>query len=236
MVSRKQHLTAALDLRALGRRADAAARDSGARASAACARCCWGAVAFAAVRLVAMLHWLRREFGATCGRTARSGGTSSPTRCRSRSRSASRSIQINYHQYVVASQFDAATFAIYAVGCLQIPLVDLITTSTANVMMVKMAEDGLPSSGAPRWRCGTTRCRASRSSSSRWPSCCCSSSRDVIVTLFTEHVRRQRADLHGLDADDPAGGLRRRRRAAGVRADAVPACDEPGAAGARRRR
>jgi O-antigen/teichoic acid export membrane protein len=50
-------------------------------------------------------------------------------------------IQINYHQYVVASRFDAATFAVYAVGCLQIPLVDLIVTSTVNVLMVKMAED-----------------------------------------------------------------------------------------------
>ncbi len=50
-------------------------------------------------------------------------------------------IQQNYHQYVVASMFDAATFAVYAVGCLQIPLVDMIMTSTVNVMMVKMAEE-----------------------------------------------------------------------------------------------
>src|SRR6266581_4583742 len=50
-------------------------------------------------------------------------------------------IQLNYHSYVVASRFDAATFAIYAVGCLQIPLVDMIMTSTVNVMMVRMAED-----------------------------------------------------------------------------------------------
>jgi O-antigen/teichoic acid export membrane protein len=50
-------------------------------------------------------------------------------------------IQQNYHQYVIASNFDAATFAMYAVGCLQIPLVDMIMTSTVNVMMVKMAED-----------------------------------------------------------------------------------------------
>jgi len=41
----------------------------------------------------------------------------------------------------VASRFDAATFAIYAVGCMQIPLVDMIMTSTVNVMMVGMAED-----------------------------------------------------------------------------------------------
>jgi O-antigen/teichoic acid export membrane protein len=50
-------------------------------------------------------------------------------------------VQLNYHQYVVASRVDAATFAIYAVGCLQIPLVDMIMTSTVNVLMVKMAED-----------------------------------------------------------------------------------------------
>jgi O-antigen/teichoic acid export membrane protein len=50
-------------------------------------------------------------------------------------------VQANLHQYFVASRFNAETFAIYAVGCLQIPLVDLICTSTANVMMVKMAEE-----------------------------------------------------------------------------------------------
>src|SRR5204862_6303946 len=49
-------------------------------------------------------------------------------------------IQTNFHQWVIATRFDPATFAIYAVGCLQIPLVDLVCTSTANVMMVKMAE------------------------------------------------------------------------------------------------
>ena len=49
-------------------------------------------------------------------------------------------VQANVHQWVVATRFDTVAFAIYAVGCLQIPLVDLICTSTANVMMVKMAE------------------------------------------------------------------------------------------------
>ena len=49
-------------------------------------------------------------------------------------------VQANAHQWVVATRFDATAFAIYAVGCLQIPLVDLICTSTANVMMVKLAE------------------------------------------------------------------------------------------------
>ena len=54
-------------------------------------------------------------------------------------------VLINYHQYVVAARFDSATFAIYAVGCLQIPLYDLIVTSTVNVLMVRMAD-------APRGR------------------------------------------------------------------------------------
>jgi O-antigen/teichoic acid export membrane protein len=48
-------------------------------------------------------------------------------------------ILINYHQYVVAGRFDSATYAMYAVGCLQIPLFDLIVTSTTNVLMVRMA-------------------------------------------------------------------------------------------------
>jgi O-antigen/teichoic acid export membrane protein len=49
-------------------------------------------------------------------------------------------VLINYHQYVVAGRFDAATYAMYAVGCLQIPLFDLICTSTVNVLMVRMAD------------------------------------------------------------------------------------------------
>lgn len=49
--------------------------------------------------------------------------------------------QANFHQYAVSYYFDAATFAIYSVGCLQLPLVDLVASSTANVMMVRMAEE-----------------------------------------------------------------------------------------------
>jgi O-antigen/teichoic acid export membrane protein len=56
-------------------------------------------------------------------------------------------VQANLHNYVVAARFDPAIFAIYAVGCLQIPLVEVLTTSSANVMMVKMAGDGPDRSG-----------------------------------------------------------------------------------------
>jgi len=50
-------------------------------------------------------------------------------------------LQENFHQYAVSSRFDAATFAVYAVGCLQIPLVDFLSTSVSSLMMLKMAED-----------------------------------------------------------------------------------------------
>ena len=49
-------------------------------------------------------------------------------------------VLLNFHQYFVAARFDTATFAIYAVGCLQIPLIDLVMTSSVNVMMVQMAD------------------------------------------------------------------------------------------------
>jgi O-antigen/teichoic acid export membrane protein len=68
-------------------------------------------------------------------------------------------IQQNYHQYAVAFHFDAATFAIYSVGCLQIPLVDFLSTPTSNVMMVRMAEklrDGSVREVLPIWH-DTTR-------------------------------------------------------------------------------
>jgi O-antigen/teichoic acid export membrane protein len=49
--------------------------------------------------------------------------------------------QVNLHQYAVSNYFDAATFAIYAVGCLQIPAGDLIAMPAGNVMMVRMQEE-----------------------------------------------------------------------------------------------
>lgn len=47
-------------------------------------------------------------------------------------------LQLNFHLYAVSYYFDAATFAIYAVGCLQVPLIDILMTSTSNVMMINM--------------------------------------------------------------------------------------------------
>ena len=64
--------------------------------------------------------------------------------------------QANLHLYAVSYYVDAATFAIYAVGCLQIPVVDLVATSAGNVMMVRMAEGAARGRPGPRtaWRSG----------------------------------------------------------------------------------
>src|SRR5262245_36918291 len=100
-----------------------------------------GAIVYAVLRLAAMFVYFRREFGLGLqldlalwrGQLlyALPFGLAVGVEV----------VQANLHQYFVASRFNAETFAIYAVGCLQIPLVDLICTSTANVMMVKMAEE-----------------------------------------------------------------------------------------------
>jgi O-antigen/teichoic acid export membrane protein len=142
MVARKQHLTAAWTYGA----SDVARTillvipaflHGGLRAVL------WGGVAFGTVRVVAMLHWLHREYGPELRPNRKLWKFQLAYALPFALAVGIEVLQANLHSYVVASKFDAATFAIYAVGCLQIPLVDLITTSAANVMMVKMAEDGL---------------------------------------------------------------------------------------------
>lgn len=49
-------------------------------------------------------------------------------------------LQTTYHQYAVSHYFDAAAFAVYSVGCLTIPFVDLVLGPAGNVMMVRMSE------------------------------------------------------------------------------------------------
>jgi O-antigen/teichoic acid export membrane protein len=144
-----------------------------------------GAAVFGGVRLLAMLVFLWREFGAGLridfGVWRRQLAYALPFALAV----GIEVVQINFHQYFVAARFDAVTFAIYAVGCLQIPLVDLVMTSTVNVMMVQMAEHA---------RAGDRRAAVSL-----WHSSVCKlafllvplavfllvAARQVIVTLFT---------------------------------------------------
>ena len=100
----------------------------------------FGAIAFAVLRFLATLRALWREFGAALRPDLRLWRYQLAYALPFALAVAVEVAQLNFHQYFVAARFDAATFAIYAVGCLQIPLVDVIASSSANVMMVRMSE------------------------------------------------------------------------------------------------
>jgi O-antigen/teichoic acid export membrane protein len=99
-----------------------------------------GAAAFALARLVATLGYFRREFHGDLrpdGALLRGQlGYALPFALAV----LIETLQVNYHQYAVAHHSDAATFAIYSVGCFQIPLFELVASPMANVMMVNMSE------------------------------------------------------------------------------------------------
>lgn len=99
-----------------------------------------GAVVFGVLRMGAMLLYLWREFGRDLRMDVTVWRHQLAYALPFALAVGVEVVQLNFHQYVVAGRFDAAIFAIYAVGCLQIPLVDLVMTSTVNVMMVQMAE------------------------------------------------------------------------------------------------
>ncbi len=63
--------------------------------------------------------------------------------------------QQHFHQFVVSSRLDAATFALYAVGVFQLPVIDLVYTPTSEVLMVRIAElerEGRPEAAAAVFR------------------------------------------------------------------------------------
>ena len=99
-----------------------------------------GAIAFAALRLLCTLAYLGREFGGQfrphAGTLWKQFGYALPFAAAV----ALEYIQINVHHYAVAYRFDAAVFAIYAVGCLQLPFVDFIANPASSVMMVRIGE------------------------------------------------------------------------------------------------
>ena len=49
-------------------------------------------------------------------------------------------VQQQFHQYYVAASVSAATFAIYAVGCFQLPIVDMLYTPVSEVLQLGIAE------------------------------------------------------------------------------------------------
>jgi O-antigen/teichoic acid export membrane protein len=98
-----------------------------------------GAIAFAALRAGTVLLYLGREF--------RRELRPDPRLLRQQLAYAGpfglavliEMLQANFHQYAVSYHFDAATFAVYAVGCLSPPFVDFVSTPAGNVMMMRMS-------------------------------------------------------------------------------------------------
>jgi O-antigen/teichoic acid export membrane protein len=100
-----------------------------------------GAIAFAAIRVCFSIGYLLREFGATlafdwpCLRRQLTYALPFELAI------VVDTLQTNYHQYTVSHLFGVTLFAIYSIGCLQLPFVDFVAGPAANVMMVRMAEE-----------------------------------------------------------------------------------------------
>jgi O-antigen/teichoic acid export membrane protein len=118
-----------------------------------------GAVAFAALRCAYTVHYFWRTFGAHFRPDARCFVRQLAYALPFALAVFASIAQENLHQYAVSGLFDAATFAVYSVGCLQIPVVDLVATTVCNVMMVGMTtaiHDGRESEVIDLWQ-GTVR-------------------------------------------------------------------------------
>jgi O-antigen/teichoic acid export membrane protein len=99
-----------------------------------------GGLVFAMLRFCAALFYFRREFGSDLlpsgARLKEQFAYALPFELAVLVETA----QVNFHQYAVSHYFDAAAFAVYSVGCLQIPLIEFFASPAGNVMMVLMTE------------------------------------------------------------------------------------------------
>jgi O-antigen/teichoic acid export membrane protein len=114
-----------------------------------------GVVAFAALRAGATLVYCWKAFGVDFRPDAPRAGRQLAYALPLHLAAVLEIAQGNAHAYVIAARFDAAAFAVYSIGCLQLPLVDLIASSACNVMMVRMRERAATQNAAaimPLWR------------------------------------------------------------------------------------
>jgi O-antigen/teichoic acid export membrane protein len=119
-----------------------------------------GAVAYGALRLVATVTVLRREFGR--GLAPDRSILSEQLRYVSpfAAYGLVEVVQANVHQLAVSAWTDPTTFAVYAVGCLNVPLVELVTAPASHVMMVGLREaeaNDATDRGLSLWRDTTLR-------------------------------------------------------------------------------
>lgn len=122
----------------------------------------WGSVLHAVLRLVATAWYLRRVWwplGALSWETVRRHWTYATPLGVAALISL---VQASADQYVVSSVYGAATFAVYAVGLFQIPIVELVGTVTASTFMVELARlrRGPPDAAVALWHRVTARLAA----------------------------------------------------------------------------
>jgi O-antigen/teichoic acid export membrane protein len=48
-------------------------------------------------------------------------------------------VQTDLHSYFISHRFDAATFAVYAIGCVQLPLIGILSDSVGSVMIPRVS-------------------------------------------------------------------------------------------------
>ena len=99
-----------------------------------------GAVLVALLRAVATVVLFRREFGSEFRPDAHRLREQLAYALPFAAAVVVEILQSSIPQYAVSGMFDPATFAIFAVGCLSIPLVDVTASPTCDVMMVAMQE------------------------------------------------------------------------------------------------
>lgn len=100
----------------------------------------WGALIFGLLRAALLLAYLAKNFGAELRPDLGLLKTQLSYALPFGLSVLFEILQSNYHQYAVSHHFDAARFAIYSVGCLQIPLVDFLAHPMTSVLMVRMSE------------------------------------------------------------------------------------------------
>ena len=119
-----------------------------------------GTVAYGALRLVATIAVLRREFGRGLAPDRSLLSEQLLYVSPFAAYGLVEVVQANVHQLAVSAWTDPTTFAVYAVGCLSVPLVELVAAPASHVMMVGLREaeaNEVPDRGLSLWRDTTLR-------------------------------------------------------------------------------
>ena len=117
-----------------------------------------GAVMFGALRVGGLLTIARREFGGSLRPAAALASEQAAYVVPFAAYVCVEVVQMSVHQFAVSAWTDPATFAIYAVGCLNVPVTELIAGPACNVMMVGLRGETSAADGGLRlWRETTAR-------------------------------------------------------------------------------